>query len=113
MSTLPDPNAERPQLRIFDPAPSDRVEGDETPLTKAVRQIEEEVMEEFAERWNRAGWLGRLILNYRMKLIIEERFEKLRPRLGWPMRQHFREESNGLQMHVVNVRPHSDDSLRC
>jgi len=76
-------------LRIHDP--------DESPLVRAVREIEENVMEEFAERWDRAGWLGRLILKYRMKNEINERFERLRPRLGWLMRQHFRVDPNEVQ----------------
>lgn len=110
MSTLPKSAADRPQLCVFDPASSEPSLVNETPLTRAVREIEEEVMEEFAERWNRAGWLGRLILNYRMKLIIDERFEKLRPRLAWLMRQHFRHDSNGVQLHVVDVHKSTDES---
>jgi len=104
MSTLPDSQGETGELRLYDPLASEPAHSDETPLTRAVREIEEEVMEEFAERWNRSGWLGRLILNYRMKYEINERFEKLRPRLGWLMRQHFRHSPNELQLHVVNVQ---------
>jgi len=93
-------------IRLFDPPVE--AETDESPLTRAVREIEEEVYEEFADRLERAGWLGKLILNYRMKLVLEERFEKLRPRLAWLMRRHFREDENQVQLQTVKFGPRPD-----
>lgn len=111
MSSLLTNAEKRPTLQVFDPGFLESTDEEETPLTRAVREIEEDVMREFADRWNRSGWLGRLILNYRMKIVINDRFEKLRPRLPWLMQRHFRNDSNSLQLHVVNAFDKSKHDL--
>jgi len=100
------PPSDSSSLRIYDPGDG----AQESPIARAVREVEEEVMAEFADRFERSGWLGRLILNYRMKLVIEERFEKLRPRLGWLLRQDFRHDANQVQLHLHGVSDCPDNS---
>lgn len=100
------PPSDSSSLRIYDPGDGDQ----ESPIARAVREVEEEVMAEFADRFERSGWIGRLILNYRMKLVIEERFEKLRPRLGWLLRQDFRHDANQVQLHLHGASDCPDNS---
>lgn len=64
-----------PHIRLFNP--------EESRLDRAIRKLEYEIAEKYEGRWKWAGWLGRVILKYQMQAEINERMEKLIPRLPW------------------------------
>ncbi|MFO1020650.1 MAG: hypothetical protein U0903_08135 [Planctomycetales bacterium] len=86
------------QIRIFDPQ--------ESRLERAIRDIEHEVAEKYAGRWEWAGWLGRLILKYQMQAEIDQRLERLIPRLPWLMRQDSPHAPHSVQQSEDGPRLH-------
>lgn len=55
----------------------------ETRLARVIREIEEEVTQKYAGRYRWAGRLGRAFADFRINSEIEDRLERLWPRLPW------------------------------